>query len=819
MANYKFLGPDDQALVKEGSVYRVYNGPGDWQFIPHYKKTMRKALKLTADQYAKVWDKTSNTRWVAVGPYFGFMKAYESTYATGTKIVLARDEYVRLVNLYTGQERIVGGPTMLYENVTDNFATMRLDRKKATYLDQETAAVISDKTTALLSLVTHCSPNITNTLYVPPPLTRVVEERKLMYIKPHEVFVIRDVNGATLFYDGADPSSVTDYRCPSTESRVPGSGNAFWLPPYSRIVRMRWSSYGQPPTTATSLTATSLTPSGSGTGTRRRQTFSVAVTGKKWNKRPKWWFEAGDFNKDENFWWNRGSGANLTNVVTFGTVIVSNEVGGGPVANLMSLKGTTTTKLNFGNLFGGMWTICSLTRYAGANRRTVLQGSSFYHGHFKGRTGVGYYGTKKNNTQVLVDIVEPVLEWVPMCATRASSPNNILVGDEWVGIADSLSAQYGGLTVNAITSELSDFAVAEVIVWDQAFTKAEMLDAMKYLKSRLADATMFWDQPSSLGNKDDTQFVTYLDKRMQRSFYNFEVRSQDNVKLLIQGTVYWQIVEPRRTFNGTADPEGDVWLRARSALIGVVSSLTWNDFMTAFNRVIENAYQTERLDSFYSDRGIALLGMDLLHYAPTDARTIASLNSLVKANTARILALARQRTKSEIRAMQITANLAMEANKTVFIQAKALNDRIDAETRGATEGGRKATQANAYLNGIATDFPDVADRVTLYKEHMIRSALNLQTKTLFAGSARIFLKPQGQNMTLLLPTNLAYSLPDLAGERRLEAGALAPPPPRPLPLDQPHVAGTDGTTVRVLHEATDAVRTHPEAWQERHSEL
>mmetsp|Transcript_156593 Transcript_156593/g.502666 ORF Transcript_156593/g.502666 Transcript_156593/m.502666 type:complete len:823 (-) Transcript_156593:364-2832(-) len=777
---YHHLGPDEQLVVRRGKIYVAVNGPWSGQMNPFESKTRRQALKLEATQYAKVLDKKTNTYRVVVGPYFEFLKADENVVDTSEKIVLARDEYVVLINKLNGQERVVKGPMMLYENVTDNFKAMRLVKKIATYLDEETAAVIANKNTAGLSLVTHCSG--TDTLYVPPPNIRVVEERKLTFVKPNEVLVVRDEDGRTQFYDGSNPSTVVAFQCPSAASSEPGGGLAFWLPPYSRIIRMVWSDYSTPVEgNGTTIVASSAVASAS--PRRRRTSRNIVVNKQIFSSTPQMWLVAGDYNKDTKLWINRGSGPNLTNLVTKGTVMVSSSVGGGPSANLMSINGNTGTTLSFGNLLASSsWTICSLTRYAGTTRREILQGTDWFHGHYGGHTGVARYGL--NSTQVLVDVVEPTLEWVPMCGSSGGpTPDNILVGDEAVGEKSGGSTP-SGIYVNQNTLSTSDFAIAEIITWTKVLSKDEKQEAMDYLMERLDDAKTYMDQASSLGEKTQIRYVTAIDTRMQRSFYKFEVRSKDNVKLLLEGTVYWAIKDARRAVNGTADPEGDVWFRARSTLIGAISAVNVNDFMQRLNTIIEDAFNAEKGDTFYSDRGIELINLDVLSYTPMDSRTIKSLNTLIKTKTERMVALGKQRTENEVRALKIDGDVRLAANKTQLIEAQALNDKLEAETRGATEGGRKATTINEFLNGVKYIFPDTAKRVKLYREHIIRNALAIQTQHLFTGKAKVFLKPKGQNLTLMLPTDVGYALPD---ERRLKTKTGASNPANPSSAMARHV--------------------------------
>mmetsp|Transcript_34935 Transcript_34935/g.75283 ORF Transcript_34935/g.75283 Transcript_34935/m.75283 type:complete len:858 (-) Transcript_34935:72-2645(-) len=775
MSAYLNLQPNEQLVFRSGSSYTAKNGPWAGQVNPFKSRTRRQALKLDATQYAKLRDRVTYEYRVVLGPYFGFMEAQEELYKTKNKIVLERDQYVRIINQYTGLERIERGPSVLYENATDNFDRMRIVTQTAVYLNQETAAMVADMNTAVLSLVRPC--DVTDTLYVPDPLIRVLEERKLTYVKPYEVLVVRDQNGGTLYYDGSlSNESQYDYQCPNeAEESAGGGGLAFWLPPYSRIVRMVWSNYSTRLEEATSISATTTS-----TSTRRRRTSrNPVINSQNWAQKPRMWFVAGDYNKETDIWVNRGTGANLSNVVTQGSVTISDSVGSGASANMVSIVGSTSTIMNFGSLVtSSYFTVCAMTRYAGSARRQILRaGDGLWHGHNNATTGIARYAYT-NLTEMLYDVIEPITEWVPMCVKTGLPPNNVMILDEAVGtdFINYYTPPSWGINTNSLYK--SDFAIAEIITWNTELSDLEVEEVMLYFKARMMDAKTYYDQAHSLSETASTKMITAVDTRMQRSYYNFEVRSQDNVKLTIEGTVYWQIVNVPTTISGTSDPEGDVWYRTRSTLISAIGSVTVSQFMANFNEIVRAAFETQQGSAFFTSRGIELIDIDILDYYPMDERTIASLNTIIQTKTERMVALAQQETENELRAIEIAANVAMEDNKTILIEAEALNQKLQAETRGATEGGRKATTVNSFLDGIEDMIPDLDTRVQLYREHLVRQALLNQTKNLFSNTSKVYMKPAGQNLTLLLPTDIHYDTGYL-DERRM-SGSLPLPGPDDL---------------------------------------
>merc|ERR1719379_399150 len=98
--------------------------------------------------------------------------------------------------------------------------------------------------------------------------------------------------------------------------------------------------------------------------------------------------------------------------------------------------------------------------------------------------------------------------------------------------------------------------------------------------------------------------------RMRKMFFSYEVRTSDNVKLYLEGTIFWKVQNVPLMINATSDPEGDVWHHARSALIQAVSRNTLQQFMKKFNEITMKAFDSQAADGFYAGRGVVLESME-----------------------------------------------------------------------------------------------------------------------------------------------------------------------------------------------------------------
>jgi hypothetical protein len=147
-----------------------------------------------------------------------------------------------------------------------------------------------------------------------------------------------------------------------------------------------------------------------------------------------------------------------------------------------------------------------------------------------------------------------------------------------------------------------------------------------FLEPHAEIVSMTWSGFSSLPEDASPQVATperieKIDMRAQKIFFRYEVRTSDNVKLNLEGTIFWQMKNVSRMLMATADPQGDVWHHARNAMISAVSNSTLERFMSGFNKIVQDSFQAEANSGFYVDRGVELQSIELTRFDCTDEET------------------------------------------------------------------------------------------------------------------------------------------------------------------------------------------------------
>ena len=157
------------------------------------------------------------------------------------------------------------------------------------------------------------------------------------------------------------------------------------------------------------------------------------------------------------------------------------------------IKGNHLSSFRFGQageVLKPTFTICSVTRYTGGQRKRILQSdqTNWLHGHWDGSSGVAFY----QNWLTPHEKNLATYDWVVLCGCNGASTKVYeLQGSpgEPVSIAIRSGLEQPSdstLFVNAgHQEELSDYAVMEVITWDRALSDDEMKASVNYLKWKL----------------------------------------------------------------------------------------------------------------------------------------------------------------------------------------------------------------------------------------------------------------------------------------------------------------------------------------------
>lgn len=258
-------------------------------------------------------------------------------------------------------------------------------------------------------------------------------------------------------------------------------------------------------------------------------------------------------------------------------------------------------------------------------------------------------------------------------------------------------------------------------------------------------------EPPENGGKQRVgkETLTRIDMKQRRIPFQYDVRTIDNVAMRIEGTIFWMVTDVEKLVGKTADPVGDIWYKARGTLISAISRVNLEDFMASFNTLIQDAFDAQAGESFYSDRGVALDQMEVTKYDPTDPITAVTLQEIIEEATTRINRVQAQEGSNDVEAAKLDNDIKLEEARKLLLEQKALNDLLSASKEGEAEGVQLAESAKSFLLGVDEAIPDETDRLDLYYLRKELENQNQRSALIAQGKATtLFLTPQELHMTM-----------------------------------------------------------------------
>lgn len=231
-------------------------------------------------------------------------------------------------------------------------------------------------------------------------------------------------------------------------------------------------------------------------------------------------------------------------------------------------------------------------------------------------------------------------------------------------------------------------------------------------------------------HKDQRELIIdKFDLRPKFMWYEFDVRTRDNVELILKVTFFWQIKDVEILIKTTDDAPGDVCSHARSKIIQKISRVEFADFLSEFNQLVNEAiFGIE--DSFYMDRGITIHSVEVREIACKDQRTQEVLAEIIQETTTRINRIQKQVSVNEVEMKRIEGALLAEEQEMNLLQIRLKRYREESRI----EGQKQAEMIAAFFEGLGTDL-DMPQKLklfeTLRKKEMMQSMAD--------GNAKVFL--------------------------------------------------------------------------------
>lgn len=239
-----------------------------------------------------------------------------------------------------------------------------------------------------------------------------------------------------------------------------------------------------------------------------------------------------------------------------------------------------------------------------------------------------------------------------------------------------------------------------------------------------------------------------IDLRSRMMLFRYSVLTSDNVKLILDGNIFWRIRSASQMINTTSDPSGDIWHHARSSLIQAMGRATLANFMMKLKLITADILKELAVDDFYSNRGVEVESIEITRFEVADPETGKMLQEIILESTNVINRLQKQHSTDEVQAAGLRNDIELEKKRTNLVLIKATNERLRAELEGDIQGLKRLGLAQKFINGLNQTVPVLDDRIDLFKHYQEIQSRNQATHDLGAGSGRFFMTPQDLDLNL-----------------------------------------------------------------------
>jgi regulator of protease activity HflC (stomatin/prohibitin superfamily) len=249
--------------------------------------------------------------------------------------------------------------------------------------------------------------------------------------------------------------------------------------------------------------------------------------------------------------------------------------------------------------------------------------------------------------------------------------------------------------------------------------------------------TLWWS--SGLHKEKRELRLTHIDVRPKYMWYEFEVRTKDNVELVIGITFFWQIVNVEAMIKMTDNTPGDICSHARSTIIQAVSKVTLEQFLDDFNNIVRNAALGEGEATFYSERGVQINAVEVRSVACKDPETQAILMEIIQETTNRLNRLQKQESENEVRLKRLHGQIETENSRGDLLSVRREHTRTEA----LTEGEAEAERVKQFLEGLG-DTLTMEQKVSIFNTLRKRDIIDALSK----GSATVYFTPADVNLSI-----------------------------------------------------------------------
>jgi len=235
-----------------------------------------------------------------------------------------------------------------------------------------------------------------------------------------------------------------------------------------------------------------------------------------------------------------------------------------------------------------------------------------------------------------------------------------------------------------------------------------------------------------------TLVIDSFDCRPQFMWNEIDCRTQDNVELVLETTLFWEVVDLSVMIGKTGNLPGDIYNQIRSQFIKHVAQVTLKGFMEQLHVISGKVFAED--GDFYTSRGVKIHSLEVTKYMCGEKRTSEVLQQIIEETTNRLNRLSQAESENEVRLFKLQGQLEHEKLNSQLLEIQHEHAKLGAAVAGEAEAERVA----AFVEKLDQHVPALEDRIGIWQTLRKHDALS----TISEGGANLYYTPNDVNLSI-----------------------------------------------------------------------
>jgi len=257
-----------------------------------------------------------------------------------------------------------------------------------------------------------------------------------------------------------------------------------------------------------------------------------------------------------------------------------------------------------------------------------------------------------------------------------------------------------------------------------------------FLPAHAEVETLFWSGGSRRAKRDLK--IKRFDMRPQFMWNEIDCRTQDNVELILETTLFWEVADLAQMVRKTGNLTGDIYNQIRSQFIKHVAQKTLKDFMSGLHLISKAVFEEDR--DFYTVRGTKIHSLEVTKYTCSEKRTSEVLQQIIEETTNRLNRLSQAESENEVKIFKMQGQIEQEKLNGDLLAIQHEHSKNEAQVQGEAE----AERVGAFVRRLEKDVPKLEDRVSMWQVLRKTDALSVVS----AGGASLYYTPNDVNLSI-----------------------------------------------------------------------